>query len=118
MGVPRLDGSVVWISVSSRPLSPPGDSRPQGVVVSFTDTTERRRIEQQRDKDLREALARVKVLGGILSICASCKRIRDHVNAWWPLEVYIRDHSEAEFSHGLCPDCMERSRRELRGSWE
>lgn len=41
-------------------------------------------------------------------ICASCKKIRDDKGYWEQVEVYIRDHSEAEFSHGLCPECMKK----------
>jgi len=48
---------------------------------------------------------RMKYLEGILPVCASCKRIRDEQNRWQPIESYIRDRSEAEFSHGICPDC-------------
>ena len=60
------------------------------------------------NKDLTEALANVKTLSGLLPICASCKKIRDDQGYWTQIESYIRDHSEAEFSHGVCPDCAER----------
>jgi hypothetical protein len=53
------------------------------------------------------ALDRVKILSGLLPMCASCKRIRDDAQRWKPLEVYLRDHSEATLSHGICPDCMK-----------
>ncbi len=53
-----------------------------------------------------EALADVKVLSGLLPICASCKRIRSDEGYWEQIEAYIRDHSEARFSHGLCPSCI------------
>jgi len=59
-------------------------------------------------KELQEALAKVKTLSGLLSICASCKKIRDDKGYWNQIETYIRDHSQAEFSHGLCPDCLEK----------
>ena len=55
--------------------------------------------------DLQEALAKAKTLRGLLPICASCKKIRDDVGYWHQVEVYIRDHAEVDFSHGLCPDC-------------
>jgi hypothetical protein len=58
--------------------------------------------------ELKDALAKVKVLTGLLSICASCKKTRNEHGAWEPLEVYIRAHSEAEFSHGLCPECIRK----------
>lgn len=57
---------------------------------------------------LRQALAEVKQLSGLLPICAGCKKIRDDGGAWQPLEGYITTHSEAQFSHGLCPDCVRR----------
>jgi hypothetical protein len=47
-------------------------------------------------------------LTGFLPICASCKKIRDDKGYWEQVEVYIRDHSEAEFSHGICPECMKK----------
>lgn len=65
----------------------------------------RERILQGRVDD---ALARAKILGGLLPICASCKKIRDDRGYWKQLESYIREHSEAEFSHGICPECSER----------
>lgn len=69
--------------------------------------------EQKREADLREklikqledALAKVKRLSGFLPICASCKKIRDDSGYWRQVEEYIRDHSEAEFSHSICPNC-------------
>jgi hypothetical protein len=56
---------------------------------------------------LRNALDKVKVLSGLVPICASCKKIRDDQGTWKDLEEYIGDHSEAKFSHGICPDCLE-----------
>ena len=78
------------------------------VLSSISDITERKRAETERERlilGLQEALASVKQLSGLLPICASCKRIRDDKGYWTKIEAYIRDHSEAEFSHGLCPDC-------------
>ena len=72
---------------------------------------ERQRLLVDRDRLVRElqaALAEVKTLHGILPICASCKRIRDDRGAWQPIESYVRDRSDAEFSHGICPDCAQR----------
>jgi len=53
---------------------------------------------------------RIKRLEGLLPICSYCKKIRDKDNAWQTLELYIEDHSKAEFSHGICPDCFEKHR--------
>ena len=58
--------------------------------------------------DLQEALAKVKTLSGFLPICASCKKIRDDRGYWNQIEAYIAEHSEAEFSHGICPECSEK----------
>ncbi len=69
----------------------------------------RAEIEQQRlIAELQQALAKVKTLSGMLPICASCKKIRNDEGYWQSVEVYIRDHSEAEFTHGLCPDCIKK----------
>ena len=54
------------------------------------------------------ALDEVNLLKGLLSICASCKRIKDEHENWQPLEGYIQAHSEAKFTHGLCPDCLRK----------
>ncbi|MEZ4388020.1 MAG: hypothetical protein R3D98_10690 [Candidatus Krumholzibacteriia bacterium] len=56
----------------------------------------------------RRTLDRVKHLEGILPVCASCKRIRDHDDQWHPIESYVRERSDAEFSHGICPECAAR----------
>lgn len=67
--------------------------------------------EKEREKligELRHALAEVKTLSGLLPICASCKKIRDDTGYWNQIEEYICRHSDAEFTHGLCPDCAKR----------
>jgi len=61
----------------------------------------------QRVRDLEDALEHIKTLQGILPICSYCKKIRDDRNYWQQLELYISNHSEAEFSHAICPDCFE-----------
>ena len=63
-------------------------------------------VKEQRDQ-LEAALARVKQLEGIIPICMFCKKIRDDQQSWHQLEAYISDHSEALFSHGICPHCAE-----------
>jgi len=75
------------------------------------------RAEQEREKlirELEEANAKIKTLRGILPICGYCKKIRDDQGYWDEVEVYVRNHSEAEFSHSLCPECYEREIRALR----
>ena len=73
--------------------------------------SERKRVEAERERlvrDLKVALAEVKTLSGLLPICASCKKIRDDKGYWRQIEIYIRDHSEAEFSHSICPECVKK----------
>ncbi len=64
-------------------------------------------------EQLQQALTELKTLNGLLPICASCKKIRDDKGYWNQIEVYIRDHSDAEFSHGICPGCIEELYPEL-----
>jgi sigma-B regulation protein RsbU (phosphoserine phosphatase) len=59
-------------------------------------------------KKLEDALSRVKQLQGLLPICAYCKRIRDDENYWQRVETYIANHSEAQFSHSICPECYDK----------
>ena len=75
-----------------------------------TDITERKEAEQEKEKlieELQNALKEIKVLRGILPICSSCKKIRDDKGYWNLIESYILTHSEAEFSHCICPDCKK-----------
>ena len=58
-------------------------------------------------EQLQHALANIRTLRGLVPMCAACKRIRDTSDHWHQLEVYLRDHSHAEFTHGLCPTCTE-----------
>lgn len=62
----------------------------------------------QRNKDLHMALSEIKQLRGIIPICASCKNIRDDKGFWHQVESYVRDHSEAKFSHSICPECSKK----------
>lgn len=74
------------------------------------EVAERKKSEREKERliaELKAALAEVKKLSGLLPICASCKRIRDDKGYWQQIEAYIRDHSEADFSHGICPTCIK-----------
>ena len=63
---------------------------------------------QQKTMELQDALGKVKLLSGYLPICASCKKIRDDKGYWQAVESYIDSHSEAKFSHGICPECVQK----------
>lgn len=76
----------------------------------FEDLMALRRLSaelQARNRRLQDALATVKTLSGLLPICAKCKKVRSDRGYWQQVETYIREHSEAEFSHGICPDCWK-----------
>lgn len=63
---------------------------------------------QEKNKALEEALLQVKQLTGLLPICSDCKKIRNDEEEWIPLEVYIRNHTDADFTHGFCPVCLDK----------
>jgi len=74
------------------------------------EAAQRKQVEEEREKlinDLRKALAEVKTLSGLLPICSACKKIRDDKGYWNQIEVFIRDHSDAQFSHSICPGCAQ-----------
>jgi PAS domain S-box-containing protein len=81
------------------------------ILAIVSDVTQRKQMAAERERiiaELTEALANVKTLRGLIPICASCKKIRDDQGYWSQVEVYVRDRSEAQFSHGICPDCRKK----------
>ncbi len=81
-----------------------------GFRMVLNDITELKQIEKEREKlidELQSALAEIKTLKGIVPICSNCKKIRDDSGYWDILESYIQKHSDASFSHGICPDCSD-----------
>jgi hypothetical protein len=105
----RKDGTLFPVEFSSVVFeNPEGQAR---TCLIIRDIGERKTAEDERERliqELQDALARVKGLSGLLPICASCKKIRDEKGQWHYLEIYIRDHTEADFSHGICPECRQR----------
>lgn len=103
-------GTKISVRISGAPIVDKQDHF-QGIVLVFRDISLQRRSEKEKDSliaDLKEAMSRVKKLSGLLPICASCKNIRDDRGYWNQIEAYIRDNSEAEFSHSICPDCAKK----------
>ncbi len=86
------------------------DSEPHALSVVRDITAIKRSVEERESliAELQNALSKVKQLEGILPTCCFCKRIRDEKGQWHDMEVYIHKHSQAEFSHGLCPECAKR----------
>ncbi len=82
-----------------------------GLTCSATDITPTKKSLVEREAliaKLQDALEEVNLLSGLLSICASCKRIANEHGTWEPLESYLQTHSQAKFSHGVCPDCLRK----------
>jgi hypothetical protein len=75
-------------------------------------------IAEERARRLEKAQSELRILRGILPICSCCKKIRTDEGHWQKLEVYVRDHSEAEFTHSYCPECAEKAMREFDRSAE
>jgi two-component system cell cycle sensor histidine kinase/response regulator CckA len=104
----RRDGVGIDVSITVSPIKNT-DGDIQGASIVLRDITERRRQEKERMRlieELKEPLKRVKTLNGLLPICASCKKIRNDGGYWEQVETYIRSRSNAEFTHGICPDCV------------
>jgi hypothetical protein len=98
-----FEGLMHYFDLIVEPLRDPSGML-LGLICSATDITSSKNLIAK----LQEALDQINVLSGLLSICASCKRIRDEHQTWQPLESYIQAHSEAKFSHGVCPDCLRK----------
>jgi len=87
-----------------------GDASGNAMVRAIHYAIHRKQEQQEREQlisQLQDALAQVRQLHGLLPICASCKKIREDSGYWRQIEEYIRDHSEAQFTHGICPECSQ-----------
>lgn len=104
---PLLKPGGVYLQGSAQPLYD-DDGSIIGAIESVRDITEQKREEIEKENliaQLQEALSKVKRLSGLLPICAHCKKIRDGRDYWREIEAYIQENSEADFTHGICPDC-------------
>lgn len=103
------DGRRVPLELTTSPIKYTADKL-VGVQGVARDISKRKRAERERERligELKEALAEVKSLSGLLPICSHCKKIRDDKGAWIQIELYIHERSKAKFSHGICPDCKK-----------
>ena len=78
------------------------------IIEIALDRAEMMRKQNMLIRELENAIAKVGTLSGLLPICASCKKIRDDAGYWHQVEEYIHSHSDADFTHGLCPDCARK----------
>ena len=111
----KVNGSTSYFEITTSPLRNAKGDIIAGIEV-VRNVDERKRMEQERErliKDLQEALANIKTLSGLIPICASCKKVRDDEGYWNQIESYIKDRSNAKFSHGICPDCAKKLYPEL-----
>lgn len=114
-GRTRKGGRQIPVSVTISPIIMV-DGKVAGGSAIARDITFRKRNEIERTQlieDLTEALGDTRKLSGLLPICACCKQIRDGEGDWHQMEAYITDHSEAAFSHGICPSCFKEARAEI-----
>jgi PAS domain S-box-containing protein len=103
----RKDGSLFDVHVSAATVFD-YSGNPIALTSTSIDISDRKLVEKERENlivELQEAIDNIKVLGGLIPICAKCKKIRDDEGYWNHVEVYIAEHSEAEFTHGICPKC-------------
>jgi hypothetical protein len=90
-------------------------------IEAVRDITERKKVEAELERlvqELKETLAKVRVLSGMLPICAWCKKVRDDKGYWKKVETYIEEYSDASFTHGICPECIDRVKMEEKEEGE
>ena len=108
-------GEIKDVEVFSGPITLHGKKVLYSIIHDISD---RRKYEQEREgliARLEQALAEIKTLRGILPICATCKKIRDDQGYWNQIEMYICNHSEVEFTHGICPECEGEYYSKIKG---
>ncbi len=107
--VPQSAGDTFYLTTVKPIMNDVGGV--ETVICTSKNITKRKLAEdalkKERDK-LMKALKEIKTLSGLLPICASCKKIRDDKGYWNQMEGYIQQHSDAQFSHGMCPDCAKK----------
>ena len=101
------NGSITDVEVFSGPIMLGGRKVLYSIIYDISERKEYEREREQLIAKLEQALVEIKTLRGILPICASCKKIRDDKGYWNQIETYISHHTEAEFSHGICPECAK-----------
>jgi PAS domain S-box-containing protein len=109
----RQDGAIIDVELSNNGCVYRGQKL---ILCICRDITERKRTEKEREEliaELQTALAEITTLRGIIPICSNCKKIRDDKGYWEQVETYVSRHTPAEFTHGLCPECVRKLYPEL-----
>jgi len=109
------NGDIRDMEVYSGPITVGGKDVLYSIAYDITQRNKQEREQEELITKLEKALKEIKQLQGIIPICASCKQIRDDQGAWNQLEQYISMHSDAQFSHGICPACKAKLYPELGG---
>jgi len=105
--IQKADGSTLVMDLTVTMIPWKNDS---AMLVTLRDVAARIKVEQEREnliKELQDAMDNIKTLKGLLPICSFCKKVRNDNGYWEQVEVYVRDHSDAKFTHGFCPDCLK-----------
>jgi PAS domain S-box-containing protein len=108
--VQRKDGKAFVVVVSSSNVTN-SEGNIVGRMASFVNITSRKQLEQEKEsliEKLQNSLREIKALRGFIPICASCKNVRDDRGFWHKVEEYIRDNTEAQLSHSICPECVQK----------
>lgn len=112
---PKLVEQATSAGIGAYLIKPPGARDVERAIIvamaRFNDMLELRSLNEEleaHNQELQKALDQVKTLRGLLPLCAACKKIRDDQGYWHKVEDYVESHSEAEFTHGLCPDCSRK----------
>lgn len=98
----------IWLSAS---MVMDERDQPVAMVGVIKDMTRRKAADKEREvliSELKEALSKIKTLSGLLPICAWCKKIHDDKGYWKKVETYVEEHSDASFTHGICPECLKK----------
>jgi PAS domain S-box-containing protein len=110
----QKDNKLFWVNLSGT-IVESGDKGSVSKVI-LSDINRRKMLEQEREgliAELQKALGEIKILTGIIPICAGCKKIRNDKGSWDALEKYFMSHSDVKFSHGLCDECTKKYYPEL-----
>jgi PAS domain S-box-containing protein len=112
----KADETIVWFRTAGE-VSPDNGSN-SIVRCVMLDITRQKHAEEERERlilELKDALSKIKTLRGLVPICAWCKNIRDDKGFWSQVEIYIKEHSDVEFTHGICPECTSKLSNEMNG---